>query len=134
MLTSSLNGRSLHLLIHGSDRHAFRSELSSLRSQKGGAPVMIIFINRTNHEACINWIDFEGRRQYYKTVRPGETHRQPTYVNHNWEVTSQSMTQYILPTTQREHQIVIATPDTEQPVSPFLSCSYILTVIRFSPL
>lgn len=55
-------------------------------SRTTGEETSITFINRTETDVDIFWIDSEGRRQRYATVRPGEQHRQHTFAGHAWLV------------------------------------------------
>ncbi|MBN1360759.1 MAG: DPP IV N-terminal domain-containing protein [Sedimentisphaerales bacterium] len=56
-------------------------------STQTGAETSITFINRTEGDIEIYWIDTEGQRQQYATVAAGERHQQHTYAGHSWLVT-----------------------------------------------
>ena len=45
---------------------------------------LLRFINRSGQEARLFWIDSDGRRQGYGTLKPGETKEQHTYGGHVW--------------------------------------------------
>jgi hypothetical protein len=36
----------------------------------------------------IYWLDYQGRRQFYKHIFAGDTHNQQTYMTHPWVVTA----------------------------------------------
>jgi dipeptidyl aminopeptidase/acylaminoacyl peptidase len=49
-----------------------------------GEPTSMTFLNKTDGEVRLFWLDSEGRRQGYGTLRPGETQTQGTYAGHVW--------------------------------------------------
>ncbi len=53
-------------------------------SRAGGAPINLTFINRTDGDVDLFWINTEGGRQQYGTLKPGEKRRQNTYEGHVW--------------------------------------------------
>jgi dipeptidyl aminopeptidase/acylaminoacyl peptidase len=56
-------------------------------STRTGKETSITFINRTEHDVEVYWIDSEGQRQHYATIPAGQQHRQHTYDGHVWLVT-----------------------------------------------
>ena len=67
------------------------SSLEPLRrpqsSQRTGEETSITFINRTDKDVDIYWIDSERQRKHYATVAAGNQHRQHTFAGHVWLVT-----------------------------------------------
>jgi dipeptidyl-peptidase-4 len=67
------------------------SSLEPLRrpraSRQTGEETSITFINRTDKDVDIYWIDSEGQRKHYATVAAGDQHRQHTFAGHVWLVT-----------------------------------------------
>jgi dipeptidyl-peptidase-4 len=67
------------------------SSLEPLRrwrsSRRTGEETSITFINRTDKDVDIYWIDSERQRKHYATVAAGEQHRQHTFAGHVWLVT-----------------------------------------------
>ncbi len=67
------------------------SSLEPLRrwrsSRQTGQETSITFINRTDKDVDIYWIDSEGQRKHYATVAAGDQHRQHTFAGHVWLVT-----------------------------------------------
>lgn len=57
---------------------------SSLRSLASEVPTKLKFVNKTSEAVDIFWLDFEGRRQRYGSIEPGEIFVQPTYATHPW--------------------------------------------------
>ena len=66
-------------------------------SRDGGSPTQIIFVNATKAPIRLVWLNRKGKASSYGSVKPGETHRQHTYVGHLWRVTDdkdQRITEY----------------------------------------
>ena len=59
---------------------------ATLRSGGNGTPTQVAFVNDTSQVVTVSWIDQDGSRVTYQTLRPGETYTQPTYVGHPWVV------------------------------------------------
>jgi dipeptidyl-peptidase-4 len=59
-------------------------------SQRTGDETLLTFINKTNREVVIFWMDTEGKRQRYATLQPGEQRNQQTYGGHIWLVTDEA--------------------------------------------
>jgi len=72
------------------------SSLEPLRrprsSQRTGEETSITFINRTDKDVDIYWIDSERQRKHYATVAAGDQHRQHTFAGHVWLVTDKDGT------------------------------------------
>jgi len=76
---------------------AAQSSFQALKSIGGQPATIVNFINRLNVEAKAYWIDYEGKRVLYATLKPGETRRQETYVGHPWEVVAENFKNVYLP-------------------------------------
>jgi dipeptidyl-peptidase-4 len=67
------------------------SSLEPLRrwrsSRRTGEETSITFINYTDKDIDIYWIDSERQRKHYATVAAGDQHRQHTFAGHVWLVT-----------------------------------------------
>jgi len=67
------------------------SSLEPLRrwrpSRQTGEETSITFINRTDKDVDIYWIDSERQRKHYATIAAGEQYRQHTFAGHVWLVT-----------------------------------------------
>ncbi len=59
-------------------------------SVDSGTATQINFENQTNGVVEIFWIDTDGQRHPYQTLKPGDRFEQPTYVGHVWLVTDQA--------------------------------------------
>jgi dipeptidyl-peptidase 4 len=62
------------------------ASLAPHASTHTGPETSITFINRTKTEVEILWLNSDGGRQHYATVRPGERHAQHTFAGHVWLV------------------------------------------------
>jgi prepilin-type N-terminal cleavage/methylation domain-containing protein len=63
---------------------------SSLKSQVGGKPSTITFINQRNTVVKGYWLDYNGARVYRFDLAPDQTLRQDTYDKHHWVITDSS--------------------------------------------
>jgi len=57
------------------------------RSIEGTTAATFTITNRTQQVLTVYWLDYEGQRQEYFRIRPGEKRKQPTYLTHPWVVT-----------------------------------------------
>jgi hypothetical protein len=62
------------------------SDATKLISQSGGRSTNVVFINNLDVVATIYWINYDGGRQHYMTLSPGQSYKQHTYVDHPWLV------------------------------------------------
>lgn len=62
-------------------------EERSLRSHDSKLNTKVTFVNPTGGSARIYWLNYQGRREFYKTLNPGESFVQDTYATHPWVVT-----------------------------------------------
>ena len=49
-----------------------------------GPETHLTLVNRTRHEVRVYWLDEEGRRRRYGTLKPGDVREQHTYAGHVW--------------------------------------------------
>jgi dipeptidyl aminopeptidase/acylaminoacyl peptidase len=49
-----------------------------------GEETHLTFVNRTRHDVRLYWLDEEGRRHRYGTLKPGDAHEQHTFAGHVW--------------------------------------------------
>jgi von Hippel-Lindau disease tumor supressor len=61
-------------------------EERGLRSANSDQPTSITFVNRLREEVQLFWIDFQGAKQRYARIAPGQSFTQQTYVTHPWAV------------------------------------------------
>jgi dipeptidyl aminopeptidase/acylaminoacyl peptidase len=57
-------------------------------SRRTGAETTITFVNRTQGEVELFWLDSEGQRRSYGRLRAGEQRQQHTFAGHVWLVTN----------------------------------------------
>jgi VHL beta domain len=73
---------------HNDDNASCRDE-RGLRSVKGNVHTNMKFVNRTNQEVRSYWLDYNGRRVFYKAIPPNGNYTQPTFQTHPWVITDQ---------------------------------------------
>lgn len=73
---------------HGGGNTSCRDE-RGLRSVQGNVHTTMKFINRSNREIRTYWLDYNGRRVFYKAIPPNGNYTQPTYQTHPWVITDQ---------------------------------------------
>lgn len=63
---------------------------SNLRSSSAGTSAIVLFSNNAQQSVKIYWLDFSGKRVFYKSLNSGESYRQPTYTGHPWLISDAS--------------------------------------------
>jgi hypothetical protein len=75
---------------HEADEHretnGCRNE-RGLRSVRGDVHTEMKFLNNSNREVRTYWLDYRGRRVFYKEIPAHDQYTQPTYQTHPWVVT-----------------------------------------------
>jgi hypothetical protein len=71
----------------------------TLRSRESQEPAKLRFINESGAILVLQWIDFNGARKEYATLKPGDDVTQETFITHPWVVAYQegSCRQIFLP-------------------------------------
>lgn len=59
-------------------------EQGFVKSRLGEMPVDIVFDNQSSDRLTLYWIDYEGKRQKYATIKPRTTFTQSTFITHPW--------------------------------------------------
>ena len=62
-------------------------EVAPSATTRTGAETLLTILNRTQGEVSLFWLDFDGHRKPYGTLKPGESRTQHTYSGHLWLVT-----------------------------------------------
>jgi hypothetical protein len=60
---------------------------ADLRSESGGRPSTLLFLNPTDRPIDLFWIDYHGNRQSRGQIAPHSELNQPTYAKHVWLAT-----------------------------------------------
>jgi hypothetical protein len=55
-----------------------------LKSQTGNRPVTLTFKNASGDALSAYWLDYGGKRVFYRRLVGGESYAQPTYMTHPW--------------------------------------------------
>jgi von Hippel-Lindau disease tumor supressor len=59
----------------------------SVKSVASELATELTFVNRSSSVRKIYWLDFDGKRVLYSTLKPGEEVAQETFLTHPWLVT-----------------------------------------------
>jgi len=78
------SSRSAASVFEGHDIVARQTPLH--RSIRCDRRACIEFTNKTEFNVNIFWLGYQGEWRLYKSVKPGATYRQPTYLTHPWEI------------------------------------------------
>lgn len=68
------------------DGHRCGAE-EAIYSVRGVEPTTVTFYNASRIVIRIYWIDYDGVRRHYSTLRPGRSYIANTYASHPWIVT-----------------------------------------------
>ena len=55
-----------------------------MKSQTGNRPVTLTFKNVSSEALSAYWLDYGGKRVFYRRLGGGESYVQPTYMTHPW--------------------------------------------------
>ena len=61
----------------------------NIRSVDSKTKAIVNFSNNTGKTINIVWLDYEGKRKTYKTLKRGEVYEQQTFVGHPWLIVDQ---------------------------------------------
>lgn len=56
----------------------------SLRSLNGNRSITLTFQNLSNEAISAYWLDYAGKRVFYRRLNRGDSYDQPTYISHPW--------------------------------------------------
>jgi von Hippel-Lindau disease tumor supressor len=60
------------------------AEKVGIRSVNGDINTSVRFVNHRPMKLKIYWLDYEGRRVFYRSLQPSEQYVQQTYLTHPW--------------------------------------------------
>jgi von Hippel-Lindau disease tumor supressor len=63
------------------------AEEIGIRSVNGNLSTNIKFVNNRQETVKVQWLDYRGKRKFYKTLSPNEQYDQQTYLTHPWLIT-----------------------------------------------
>lgn len=88
----------------------------AVKSENGEIATSICFNNRWSEAIAIYWINYDGQREFYLNLEPGEQYLQETYVSHPWVVLAKS-DEIILASivgTSQDQELIILDPTRSQ--------------------
>ena len=50
----------------------------------------IKFVNKSGKTVKVYWLDYDGDRKLYETLKDGESYEQQTYLTHPWVITDEN--------------------------------------------
>ena len=56
------------------------------KSKVGTVHAQVNFVNQTGKTVSVYWLNYSGKRVFYKKLLPGKRYSQPTYLTHPWLV------------------------------------------------
>src|SRR5271167_4674130 len=96
-MTMSLNARGLFLLIcvclvmawppSAGAQKKHPDEVKGIKSINGDVETKIAFTNKSGKTIKVYWLNYEGKRELYQTLKDGEYYEQQTFVTHPWLIT-----------------------------------------------
>jgi VHL beta domain len=63
------------------------TEAAGIRSINGDFSTSVKFINNSLITVKVYWLDYDGKRKFYKSLQAGEQYIQETYLTHPWLIT-----------------------------------------------
>ena len=66
------------------------------KSTLGEQATTINFVNKSQIEVKVYWVDYTGAEKYYKTLAPGESYVQETFATHPWVARTSSTNAAVL--------------------------------------
>lgn len=84
---------------------------SQARSRNSPVNTDILFTNPTDRDARIEWVDASGNFQVYATLKPGQSHRQHTFVGHVWRIVAEPGDHVLLRVRARKDAGIVVIPD-----------------------
>ena len=66
-------------------KHA--AEEKGIKSTNGDVDASIKFVNKSAQTVKIYWLDYDGDRKLYQTLKDGEVYSQGTFLTHPWLIT-----------------------------------------------
>jgi von Hippel-Lindau disease tumor supressor len=64
------------------------AENVGIRSVNGDISTSVRFVNHRQIMLKIYWLNYEGKRVFYRSLKPGEQYVQQTYLTHPWLITN----------------------------------------------
>ena len=66
------------------------AEEKGLKSVSGDVETSIKFANKSGKTVKVYWLDYEGDRKLYQTLKDGDSYDQQTYLTHPWVITDEN--------------------------------------------
>ena len=66
------------------------AEEKGIKSVNSDVEAKIKFDNKSGKTVKVYWLNFDGNRELYQTLKDGESHEQETYLTHPWVITDEN--------------------------------------------
>jgi hypothetical protein len=66
------------------------AEEKGVKSLNGDVEATIKFVNKSGKTVKVYWLDYDGDRKLYETLKDGESYEQQTYLTHPWVITDEN--------------------------------------------
>jgi hypothetical protein len=66
------------------------AEEKGLKSTSGDVEASVKFVNKSKQTVKVYWLDYDGERKLYQTLKEDESYDQMTYLTHPWLVTDEN--------------------------------------------
>ena len=70
---------------HAEKKHP--AEEKGIKSENGDVEAKIKFDNKSGKTTKVYWLDYDGNRKLYQTLKDGESYEQGTFLTHPWLIT-----------------------------------------------
>jgi hypothetical protein len=75
-------------LSHAQKKHP--AEEKGVKSVNSDVEAKIKFDNKSGKTTKVYWLDFDGNRKLYQTLKDGESYEQETFLTHPWVITDEN--------------------------------------------
>ncbi|MBV9123144.1 MAG: hypothetical protein JO112_07295 [Planctomycetes bacterium] len=66
------------------------AEEKGIKSVSGDVEAAIEFVNKSGKTVKVYWLDYDGDRQLYQTLKDGESYGAKTFLTHPWVITDEN--------------------------------------------
>jgi hypothetical protein len=66
------------------------AEESDIKSVSSAVETTISFTNKSGKTVKVYWLDYNGHRKLYRTLKDGQSQDQVTYLTHPWLITDEN--------------------------------------------
>lgn len=94
---------------------------SSYKSQQGIAPAELTVFNNSDETVKVWWLNYDGKRTFYRDLAPHKSYIQPTWLSHPWVISSVGGACYRFLVMTSIRQTVTVSPEIPDPEATTVS-------------